>query len=46
MNEQQKIEQAYVLTGGIGWDCYRFALHIEGADTGALHARTNKLNGV
>lgn len=41
MNEQQKIEQAYVLTGGSGWDCYWFARDIAGADIDALQARIN-----
>ena len=39
MNEQHKIEQARVLAFGSGWDCYRFAQFVEGADITALQAR-------
>ena len=46
MNEQQKIEQARVLTEGSGRDYYLFARDIEGADIDALQARIKELKEV
>ena len=46
MNELQKIEQARVLEIGDGWDCYRFARDIMGANTEALLSRAEQLKEI